>query len=275
MPTVYGKLGRVAPTGVDAEHLRALPLLTAYFDPKKMPVPPLARYWSTDDGTPFGIQHHVSMFANNQLGDCTCATLGHQDQLAAAAANMNSPLQDRDIIMLYRGSGYTPGDSSSDQGWSNIAAARAALRAGWIEALARFDATNPALLKVVVNEFGYAMVGINLPLSAQAQTGPGKLWEAAPDGSLSGQYKPNSWGGHAGGVVDCDGEGVTLATWGAFQRASWSFVANYFDHNDGIATLNRFWAERARQRGLTASGIALDELKADIARLDFASRLWP
>lgn len=266
---LFGKLGRVAPTGVDAEQLRMLPLLASYFDPKKLPVPPLARYWSTDDGTPFGIQRSVSMFANDKLGDCTCATLGHQDQLAAVQTGETSSLQDRDIIALYRGSGYHDGDPASDQGWSNIAAARAALAAGWIEALARFDATNRALLKIVVNEFGYAMVGIDLPLSAQEQTGPGKIWEAAPDGSYDGTYKRNSWGGHAGGVVDCDGEGVTVVTWGRFQRASWSFVANYFDASDGIATLNRFWAKRARERGLSASGLNIDELKADLARLSY------
>lgn len=265
----FGKLGRVVPTGEEAEQLRKLPMLASYFDPKRLPVPPLARYWSTDDGTPFGVPRPVSLFANDRLGDCTCATLGHQDQLAAAELDETSSLQDRDIIALYRGSGYHEGDPSSDQGWSNIAAARAALKAGWIEALAKFDATNQALLKIVTNEFGFAMVGIDLPLSAQEQTGFGKLWEAAPDGSYDGKYKRNSWGGHAAGVVDCDGEGITIATWGRFQRASWSFVANYFDASDGIATLNRFWAERARRRGLSASGLNIDELKLDLARIDF------
>lgn len=265
----FGKLGRVAASGEEAEQLRKLPMLASYFDPKRLPVPPLARYWSTDDGTPFGISRSVSMFANNILGVCTCATLGHQDQLAAAELGETSSLQDRDIIALYRGSGYRDGDPATDNGWSNIAAARSALKAGWIEALARFDATNPALLKIVVNEFGYAMVGIDMPLSAQAQTGPGKIWEAPPDGKLVGEYKRNSWGGHAVGVVDCDGEGVTVATWGHFQRVSWSFVANYFDAGDGIATLNRFWAKRARNHGLSASGLNIDELKLDLARIDF------
>lgn len=268
----FGKLGRVAPAGADAEQLRALPLLAAYFNPKQMPAPPLARYWSTSDGTPFGIPRTVSMFGNDRLGDCTCAALAHQDQLAAAEIGETSSLVEADVVRLYQGSGYTPGDPSSDQGWSNIAAARAALKAGWIEAMARFDATNAALLKIVINEFGFAYVGIDLPLSAQGQTGNGKVWDVAPDGSLDGAYKPNSWGGHAVGVVDADGEGVTITTWGKLQRASWQFVASYFDAGDGIATLNRFWAKKARA-GLAPSGLRLDELKADLARLNLAQ--WP
>lgn len=268
MAAPFGKLGRVKPTGEDAEQLRMLPLLSSYFDPKKLTVPPLARYWSTDDGTPFGIPRPVSMFANDRLGDCTCATLGHQDQLAAAENGETSSLIDRDVIALYRGSGYRDGDPDSDNGWSNIAAARAALAVGWIEALARFDATNHALLKIVVNAFGFAMVGIDLPKSAQAQTGFGKIWEAHPEGKFDGEYARNGWGGHAAGVVDCDGEGVTLVTWGRRQRASWSFVTNYFDAGDGIATLNRFWAKKARG-GVSASGLNIDELKLDLARLTF------
>lgn len=258
----FGKLGRVKPNKADTEQLNQLPMLASYFDPRRLPPPPLAVYWSSDDRTPFGIPRPIAMFANDRLGDCTCATLGHQDQLAAAWNGTSSSLQDRDIIALYRGSGYDPNDPSSDQGWSNYAAARAALKAGWIEAMARFDATNPALLKIVVNEFGYAMVGIDLPRSAQGQMGG--IWDVPPDGKLDGEYAPNSWGGHAAGVVDCDGLGVTIATWGKFQRATWEFVKAYFDRGDGIATINRHWA----RRGLAPSGIDIDQLRADIARLN-------
>lgn len=265
MPATFGKLGRVKPNALDAEQLNRLPRFVDYVDPKKLLVAPLARYWSTDDGTPFGIPRVVSMFANNRLGDCTCAALGHQDQLAAAEINETSPLTDADIINLYKGSGYNPSDPSSDEGWSNFAAARAALKAGWIEAMARFDSTNPALLKIVVNEFGFAYVGINLPLSAQKQMGA--VWDVAPDGKSDHSYEPNTWGGHAVGVIDVDGEGVTLATWGKFQRASWPFVLSYFDRSDGIATLNRFWAKRARA-GLSPSGLRIDELQADLSRLN-------
>ncbi len=260
----FGKLGR-KPSDPDA--LNALPLLASYFDPKKMPAPPLGRYWSSYDGTPFGVPRSISMFQNDVLGDCTCAALAHQDQLAAQWVGETSSLTDADVVRLYRGSGYN-GNPSSDDGWTNIEAAQAAMQAGWITALARFDATNPGLLKIVVNEFGFAYVGIDLPLSAQGQMG--QVWDVAPDDKRDdSHYKRGSWGGHAAGVVDADHDGVTLTTWGKLQRASWAFVRGYFDPSDGIATLNRFWAKR----GLAPSGLRLDELQADIARLNLLR--WP
>lgn len=259
------KLGRIKS---DPDQLRMVPLLTSYFDPKKMAAPPLARYWSSHDGTPFGIPRRVSMFKNDVLGDCTCAALAHQDQLAADWNGISSSLLDVDVVNLYKGSGYDPNDPSSDRGWSNISAARAALKTGWLKAIARFDATSQGLLKIVINEFGSAYVGIDLPLSAQDQLG--QVWDVAPEGKRTSRYEPNTWGGHAVVVVDCDAEGVTLVTWGKFQRATWAFVKMYFDSSDGIACLNRHWVLNS----LSPSGLRLDELMADLARLAAWHGAW-
>lgn len=258
------KLGRRKPTDVQRALLARLPdaanlaLRIENFQP-----PPLARYWSSTDGTPYGTRRRVSMFGNDRLGDCTVATLAHQDQIAAQAVGETSPLEDDDVIAIYRQSGYDPADPSSDQGWGNLDAARAAVRAGWASALVHFDATDRDMLEIVVNTFGCAMVGIDLPLSAQRQTGLGKTWDAPPDGKLDGEHRPSSWGGHAVGVVDCDAEGVTVATWGAYQRATWAFVANYFDRGDGIALLNRYW----RKHPLSPSGLYVAEIETEMEKI--------
>ncbi len=236
--------------------------LTAYLDVKAMPAPPLARPWSRIGGNLDGAVIPISMFANNVLGDCTCAALAHQDQLAAAQTGQTSSLYDDDVIALYRGSGYDPHDPSTDQGWNNLDAARAARKAGWIEGFAAFDPCNQWLLKIVINEFGFAYIGLDLPNSAKAQMGG--VWDVAPAGKWNESYERNSWGGHAAGVVDFDHDGVTIATWGSFQRATWSFVFTYFD--EGIAPLNRRWASSA----LAPSGVRIDELRADVARLNGA-----
>lgn len=261
------KLGRNKPTERERSLLARLPGISAYVRPEMFTAPPLARYWSTADGTPYGQRKRVSMFANDRLGDCTCATLAHQDQIAAQQVGEVSPLTDADVIALYERSGYHSSDPSSDQGWTNIEAARAALEVGWVSGFVRFDCTKRTELEIVVNEFGCAMVGIDLPVSAQGQMGTpesGKIWDSSPDGKTDGAYKIGSWGGHAVAVTDCDADGVTLATWGRFQRASWSFVATYFDDGDGIALLNRYW----RKRDLAPSGLRLDELEADMLKLN-------
>lgn len=230
--------------------------LAAYVDTAKLGAP-LARSWSVHDGRPLA----VSMFANDALGDCTCAALAHHDQICAGQLGAISPLTAEDVKTLYRGSGWTPADPTSDQGWSNLDAAKAARRAGWLEGFAAFDVGNRMLLELVINEFGGAYCGVELPVSAQRQTGGGRWWDVAPAGQRGDDYDRGSWGGHAVTVVDFDHEGVKLVTWGAIQRATWSFVFTYFD--EGIAVLNRFWA----QRELAPAGVDVAQLRADIARL--------
>lgn len=259
-----GMLGRIKS---DPEHLKKLPQLVSYLDTTKLRAPPPGRYWSTGDGTPYGLHRIVPMYKNNVLGDCTCAALGHQDTLAAQWTDEPIALQDRDIVQLYKGSGYDENNPETDQGWTNVEAARAALKAGWIEAFAAFDVSNPMLMRIVINEFGFAYCGIDLPLSASDQSRAGQVWDVAPPGKFTDRYKRGSWGGHAAGVVDADHEGVTLTTWGGLQRATWPFVFSYFD--EGIATQNRRWARAGR---FSPSGIAYQDLRADIARL--AAAKW-
>lgn len=253
---LHGALGR---RKSDRNQLRLQPQLSAYFDYKAMPGPPLARPWNLVGGTVDGPPVSVSTFDNDKIGDCTCAAIAHHDQIAAAQLGMTSPITRDDVITMYRRSGYDPDDPSSDQGWNNLDAARAAKKAGWIDGFATFDPGNQWLMKIIVNEFGGAYCGIDLPNSAKAQMGT--LWDVAPPNKRDSSYDRNSWGGHAATVVAFDHDGVTLATWGKFQLATWSFVYTYFD--EGMALLNRCWASRP----LTPSGIRLDALRADIARL--------
>src|SRR5437867_3992753 len=56
--------------------------------------------------------------------------------------------------------------------------------------------------------FGGLYIGLSLPLSARRQD----VWDWT--GSLSGDSKPGSWGGHAVDVVGFDAAGLTVVTWG-------------------------------------------------------------
>lgn len=251
------KLGR---RPFNAEHMRALPTLVDHLDVDKMSAPPLSRWWNRQGGVYSGAEIPIAMFGNDTLGDCTCATLGHFDQITAAQIGQKSNLTADDVIQLYEGSGYKPGDGSTDNGWQNIDAARAAMKLGWIEALAKFDPHNKILAQIVINEFGMANIGIDLPLSAQDQMG--KVWDVAPAGVKDSRYDRCSWGGHAAGIVAYSADEVLIATWGGFQRATWPFVFEYT--SEGLVLFSPRW----RRVQLTPSGLRFDELLADIARFN-------
>ena len=84
---------------------------------------------------------------------------------------------------------------------------------------------SPESIRSAVYLFGSAYIGLALPVSAQSQT----VWDAT--GDLIGDAAPGSWGGHAVLIVGYDAAGVTLATWGATQKATWAFLAAYMDES--------------------------------------------
>lgn len=232
-------------------HLRAAtPDLSFYADPKKMVPPPLRREWSIAQGrrTP------VSMFDNDRISCCTVASIAHHDQIAGAQVGDPSPLTSADVLKLFRGSGWSPSEGEGD-GWSCLEAARAARSAGWVDGYVKCEIISKGTLELIINEFGGAYLGIDLPLSAQKQLG--KVWEVGE----GDDFKAGTWGGHAVTAVDFDRHGITVATWGSYQRMSWEFALTYVD--ELIALLLKRW----RAQTLSPSGVRFDEMRADLARL--------
>src|SRR5947209_12290743 len=61
------------------------------------------------------------MMANDDLGDCTCAALGHALQAWSAAIGSEYTIPDSAVVDAYsRWCGYVPGDESTDQGGVEI-----------------------------------------------------------------------------------------------------------------------------------------------------------
>jgi hypothetical protein len=166
------------------------------------------------------------MYANDQLGDCTCAALGHMLEVWTEQAT-GTPvlLQDAQIIVLYDlvNGGKDAGANMLDV--LHQMRTGAGLAGDHVYAYASVACGDQALVKAAAWLFTGLYIGIRMPLSAQHQVGPGKVWRpvAGPDAA------PGSWGGHAVNIVAYDGAGLTCITWGARQKMSWSFWNAYVD----------------------------------------------
>ncbi len=90
-----------------------------------------------------------------------------------------------------------------------------------ISAYATVDRQRHNLVKLALDWFGGLYVGVSLPLDAQNQ----KVWHP----TFGPKGKPGSWGGHAIPLVAYDSKHLTCVTWGALQKMTWSWFAEYCD----------------------------------------------
>jgi hypothetical protein len=104
-------------------------------------------------------------------------------------------------------------------------------------------------------------IGVQLPISAQAQVQNHQPW-SVPPGGPTGDGKPGSWGGHAVPVVAYDARGVTVVTWGALQVMTWSFWETYCD--EAYAILSKDYLDGEKK---APGGFSMQELEADLADL--------
>jgi hypothetical protein len=92
-----------------------------------------------------------------------------------------------------------------------------------------------------------------MPLTARVQP----VWDWT--GSLSGDARPGSWGGHAVDVVRYDRNALTVVTWGRLQQLTWSFWERYCDEAYCILS------DDFLQKGNAPNGFDLAALEADLA----------
>lgn len=208
---------------------------------------------------------NLGMMLNDSLGDCTCAAVGHMIQVWTANTGSQVILPDADIETLYeKACGYVPGNPNTDQGgneisvlsyWRDSGIFPGHTLAGWCNV----SPQNHTQVMQALQLFGAVYLGVDLPLSAQSQVG--SVWDV-PAGGAVGNGAPGSWGGHAVPIVAYDAEGITVITWGAYQKATWAFVDAYVDEAHGPLAAN--WINRA---GKSPDGFYWTKLKADLAVL--------
>ena len=165
---------------------------------------------------------------NDQLGDCTCAAVGHSIQLlTTSSTGVEFTPPDSAILELYKKvSGYNPNDPSTDCGAVEIDVLNEWRQSGLcghtISAYAAVTPSNINHVKLAIQLFGFLYVGLALPKNAEDQDG---TWTvvAGPD-AVAG-----SLGGHAVIAVDYDADGVTFITWGQLKKATWAWWNAYCD----------------------------------------------
>lgn len=266
------KLGKRMPL-LDHRTLR----VKRYINKAALPPPPIAIEW--DKKVP-----SWPMYFNDMIGDCVPAGAGHTVQLWTGNANVLFTPAPNDILNIYESAGgYNPDDPSTDQGmflldmlkyWKKVGVSGHKL-AGYMAMSIPVGASQPIgpgasvwppksqgspkmwdELKQIVDIFGTAYIGLQLPLTAQDQVG--NIWQVPKNGPFR-NGSPGSWGGHCVPIVGYLPHAVLCVTWGAIQLISWSFLFYYMD--EAWAPLSPDWIEKAKQ--VSPSGFNWQQLADD------------
>lgn len=210
-----------------------------------LPAPPDA-VDNTRSLTSFG------MMKNDVLGDCTCAAYGHAEQTWTISGGTEWTATDEDVVALYEGAcGYNPVDRSTDQGGDELAVLNYVRQNGFggRKTLAAYADPDPQSLDHVrqaIYLFGGVYIGVQLPVSAQAQVG--SLWDVS-----SHNATPGGWGGHAVWCVAYTPTDITCVTWGALQKMTLDFWMAYTDESHAL--LSSDWTP---PKGFDLAGLQSD-----------------
>jgi hypothetical protein len=245
------KLGK----GAARHDPRAL-LMASYVAPSLPPPPPSADL--TTKVSAWG------MMENDQIGDCTCAAAGHllMEWTANAGKKMVTP-SDKQIVAAYSAiTGYNPTTGANDNGAVEVDVLNYWRQTGIaghkIGAFVSLEPSNHNHIMDAVYIFQGCYIGIQLPVSAQAQVQNHQPW-SVPPGGPTGDGKPGSWGGHAVPAVAYDARGVTVVTWGALQMMTWSFWEAYCDEAYAILSKDYLTGKKT-----TPQGFSVAQLNADL-----------
>lgn len=245
-PTTYF-LGKKA-AKIDPRRL----MIADFFMPGIAPPPPSCSW--------YGSTIEFGMMLNDRLGDCTVAALGHGIQVATLnTKDGESTVADSVVEGVYEGAcGYNPSNPATDQG-GVITDVLDYLRQNEMggHKLYAYADTSPgayAHVKQAIYLFGMVDIGLQLPISAQAQVG--SLWTATSGTNGAA----GSWGGHSVIVCGYDAEGLTCITWGRLQKMTWGFWAQYCDESHTL--LWRAWMEHFS--GSWAVNLALMEQRLQL-----------
>lgn len=247
-------LGKKAPKH-DPRTLR----MASYLNPRKLAALPVAKSW-TAKCRPVSPEYPFGMMRNDELGDCTCAAIGHQVQVWTANRGTQITIPDHFIVKAYSEfTGYNPNDPATDQGGVELDVLNRWRQDGVnghrIDGYVALEPHNDMHLRTSIFEFGGAYVGVSLPVTAQTQ----KVWSYVPN---TADNQPGTWGGHAIVLVAYDAHYYWFISWGKLMRMTTAFAHRYID--EAYCPLSIDWYGEKRR---APSGFDLPALQADLAAL--------
>ncbi|HZQ04213.1 MAG TPA: hypothetical protein VFA88_09360 [Gaiellaceae bacterium] len=239
------RLGKL-PVRVDVRTLS----LARYVDTAVLPAPPALLDLAT--AVP-----DWPMYANDRIGDCTCAAAAHMiEAWTAASAGRAVEVSERAVLRAFDAVKLID-PATGEAGAVELDVLKYWRRTGIarhrIGAFARVHVHNHALVRTGAWLFGGLYIGVQLPLSAQRQ----QVWDWT--GRLDGRARPGSWGGHAVDVVGYDANTLTFVTWGRLKEMTWAFWDRYCD--EVYALLSPDFLARSE----APNGFDLAELERDLA----------
>jgi len=199
------------------------------------------------------------MYGNDTLGDCTCAAVGHMEEIWSANAGQPEVPTDENVLDLYWATG------KEDIGRYCLDVLNYWQQTGFggerSTAFVQIEPTNRQHVELACWLFGGAYVGLALPVSAQHQQ-HGWTLATGPDA------KPGSWGGHCVNLVDYTAKGPVCVTWGRRMPMAWDFFHRYCD--EAYAVISPDWVGEQKK---APSGIALKQLQKDLAAIKSAHHI--
>lgn len=121
---------------------------------------------------------------------------------------------------------------------------------------------NNTLTKAAIYLFGGVYPGVQLPLTAQAQSKPNGTWSLTPGYKTDANAQPGSWGGHLPELCGYNSQKVCFITWGFVQYATWGWYNYYCD--EAYCPLSPQWLAKG---GISPNHFNLSQLQSDMKLL--------
>ena len=220
-----------------------------------LPPPPATVDWS------LAISQDLGMMGNDQVGDCTCADVGHSVMLLTAmGAGIVVPTTDEVEALYSAATGYVKGDESTDRGASLSEIADYVQKNGFmiggilhkIRAYVDIDTTSVEQFKQSIYLFKHASIGFKVSRKTMQSFGKG-TWT-----DFSGPFE----GSHDVPLVAYDAEGPTSICWGAYQKMTWEFLLALVVEGQA-----RLYDDAAGADWNDANGFSFSQLEADLAAI--------
>lgn len=251
---IRGKLGR-KPSVPDPR----VPKLMDRLTPNVVRTVSATKDWS-------GAVKAYPMLGNDQVGDCTCAAVYHMVQTWLANHGVLDYVPTTaDALALYEMvSKYPAEDDGADMQTVLTVWATKGIFGDDAAEKPSFAALTPGNLdelRYVIATFGGAYLGLNMPLTAQAQQDVGGAWDVVTN-ARAGAAVPGSWGRHCVNAVGYYPGYFEVVSWGGIVRVTEAFMQTYLD--EAFAVLNEEWLSES---GFDPDDVDMAALTADMKAL--------